>query len=211
MTDAVVVMTGFARALRTAGVGADRVRLTACLEALAHLDPLDTDQAYWAGRLTLCSEPDDLPTYDAVFDSWFRGASPPAAAPATPSRRLLSRALAAPAADGAEADEDDEDDEEPLRTAASGADVLRRRDVLALTAEERAEVERLIALLRPRVGYRKAVRRGPHRRGSVDVGRTVRLMLRDGGEPGGISRRRPRRRPRRLVLLLDVSGSMSPY
>ena len=36
-------------------------------------------------------------------------------------------------------------------------------------------------------------------------------MLRDGGEPGALRYERKRDRPRRLVLLLDVSGSMSPY
>jgi hypothetical protein len=36
-------------------------------------------------------------------------------------------------------------------------------------------------------------------------------MLRDGGEPATLARLRRRPKPRRLVLLLDVSGSMSPY
>jgi uncharacterized protein with von Willebrand factor type A (vWA) domain len=43
------------------------------------------------------------------------------------------------------------------------------------------------------------------------MARTVRAMLRDGGEPAKLARLRPRVKPRRLVLLLDVSGSMSPY
>ena len=48
-------------------------------------------------------------------------------------------------------------------------------------------------------------------RDRIDVSRTVRSMLRDDGEPATLARFRPRIKPRRLVLLLDVSGSMSPY
>jgi uncharacterized protein with von Willebrand factor type A (vWA) domain len=49
------------------------------------------------------------------------------------------------------------------------------------------------------------------RKGAVDPRRTVRGMLAAGGEPVRPSRHRPATRPRRVVLLLDVSGSMSPY
>jgi uncharacterized protein with von Willebrand factor type A (vWA) domain len=58
---------------------------------------------------------------------------------------------------------------------------------------------------------RPSRRRAPSSRGEVDAPRTVRRMLRDGGEPSRLARRRRRPKPRKLVLLLDVSGSMSPY
>jgi uncharacterized protein with von Willebrand factor type A (vWA) domain len=66
-------------------------------------------------------------------------------------------------------------------------------------------------MLAPRVGTRTTRRHRPRGRDKVDVSRTVRAMLRDGGEPATLARLRPRIKPRRLVLLLDVSGSMSPY
>src|SRR5438874_1863218 len=47
--------------------------------------------------------------------------------------------------------------------------------------------------------------------GRIDISRTVRAMLRNAGEPATLTRLRPRVKPRRLVLLIDVSGSMSPY
>ena len=43
------------------GINADRARLTTALAALDNLDCGDADDVYWATRLTLCSEPDDLP------------------------------------------------------------------------------------------------------------------------------------------------------
>ena len=49
------------------------------------------------------------------------------------------------------------------------------------------------------------------RSGALDPRRTVRAMLRRGGEPVRLEHRRRRVRPRRLVLVIDVSGSMQPY
>jgi uncharacterized protein len=210
LPDPVVTMTGFARALRANGVAADATRLATALEALGHLDLLDAEQVYWTGRITLCAEPDDLPRYDAVFDAWFRGRLPalPGPPPASPPGHVLQlRPLAG--SDATQLDAEASDDE--LRTAASDTELLRHRDVTELSEDERGEINELIALLAPRVGLRRTRRLRPGGRGRIDVSRTVRAMLRDGGEPATLARLRRRVKPRRLVLLLDVSGSMSPY
>ena len=207
--DVTSALTGFARALRAAGVNADRARLTTALAAIDQLDAGSADHVYWATRLAFCSEPDDLPRYDALFDLWFRGAR--ASLPG-PARNVAARPQLTPVASldpgtgGSEADEDD-----VLRTAASEAEILRRRDVAALSADEREEVHRLIALLAPRVGRRRTLRRSPRGNDRVDVRRTVRQLVKDGGEPGALRYTGRREKPRRLVLLLDVSGSMAPY
>jgi uncharacterized protein with von Willebrand factor type A (vWA) domain len=211
LPDPVVTMTGFARALRANGVAADATRLASAIEALRHVDPLDAEQVYWAGRVTLCGEPDDLPRYDAVFDAWFRGrplAAPERAGAATAGRLLQLRPVAGRDEMEQEAAADADD---PLRTAASDADVLRHRDVVQLSEDERDEINTLIAMMAPRVGLRRTRRMRRGGRDRIDISRTVRAMLRDGGEPVALARLRPRVKPRRLVLLLDVSGSMSPY
>jgi hypothetical protein len=208
--DPVVTMTGFARALRANGIAADGTRLATAIEALGHVDPLDAQQVYWAGRLTLCGEPDDRPRYDAVFDAWFRGRLPPLAGPVPPAPTGQLVQLR-PLAGGAENVRPADDEADSLPTAASDAEVLRHRDLAALTDLERDEVDALIALLAPRVGTRPTRRHRPGGRDRIDVSRTVRAMLRAGGEPATLARLRPRVKPRRLVLLLDVSGSMSPY
>jgi uncharacterized protein with von Willebrand factor type A (vWA) domain len=206
----VAALTGFARALRSAGVNADRARLTTAIGALAELDPGNADHVYWSTRVALCSEPDDLPRFDALFDVWFRGARPvlPGRVPATNAPLQLSPA-ARPDAGADERGEDDGDD--VLRTAASEAEILRHRDVAQLTPDERDEVHRLIDLLLPRVARRRTLRRAPRGDERIDVRRTVRQLLKDGGEPGALRYTGRRRKPRRLVLLLDVSGSMAPY
>ncbi|MCU1656348.1 MAG: hypothetical protein JWO57_1004 [Pseudonocardiales bacterium] len=202
----VAAMTGFARALRAAGVAADATRLATSVAALDHLDPLDIEHVYWATRLALCAEPDDLPRFEALFDAWFRDrpAAPPIPSlpdPATVSAQLRSLPRA----------QDDNSGEQPLRTAANDTDVLRRHDISALTDAERDEINRMIAMLAPKVGARRTRRYRPGGRERIDVPRTVRAMLRDGGEPALLAYERRRTKPRRLVLLLDVSGSMSPY
>ena len=207
-----VSMTGFARALRANGVAADPTRVTTAVEALTHVDPLDAEQVYWTGRVTLCAEPDDLPRYDAVFDAWFRGRLPALPGPQPPGRPGQVLHLRPLAVGGDEPpDEADDEEEDQLRTAASDAEVLRHRDVAELSDSERDEINALIALLAPRVGRRRTRRHRSGGRNQVDVHRTVRAMLRTGGEPAALARLRPRVKPRRLVLLLDVSGSMSPY
>lgn len=206
--DVIATMSGFARALRAVGVSADRTRLTTSIAALAEIDPRDVGEVYWATRISLCSEPDDLPRFDAVFDQWFRGPVPPPPGPApspTAARMVQSRPLAA------ETDGEGKGDDDVLATAPSGLEVLRRRDIAELGEREREEVYRMIAFLAPRVATRRSLRWAPHGRERIDVRRTVRQLLHDGGEPGELRYHRRRAKPRRLVLLLDVSGSMAPY
>ncbi|MFN2519383.1 MAG: VWA domain-containing protein [Jatrophihabitantaceae bacterium] len=205
--DPLRAMTGFARALRGAGVGADRTRLTTSIAALDHVDALDVEQVYWATRLALCSEPDDLPRFDALFDIWFRGRGPALPEPALRSTAVQTERARPLLGDGT----DEQVDDDQLATAASTTEILRQHDIPDLSPDERAEVNRMIALLAPRVATRRTARRRRGGRERIDVGRTVRTLLRDGGEPGLLVYDRRREKPRRLVLLLDVSGSMSPY
>ncbi|WP_018505284.1 vWA domain-containing protein [Parafrankia discariae] len=214
--DPLVALTGFARALRGAGAAADASRVATAVQALTHLDPTSAADVYWAGRLALCAEPDDLARYDALFDEWFRGrpaAGPdrpgPGAGATAPSSRVV-RAWPSSRA-GTPGDDGDDSRVDPLPAGASDVELLRHRDVADLSPAERAEIDRLVGLLAPRVGSRPSRRRRAGGNRGLDPRRTVRAMLRDGGEPGELVRARPRVRPRRLVFLVDVSGSMSPY
>lgn len=98
-----------------------------------------------------------------------------------------------------------------VTVSASDLEVLRHRDVADLTDAERTELARLFGGLRPRMPQRRSARRRPANRGDIDPRRTLREQLRHAGEPAQVQRRRRSTRPRRIVLLVDVSGSMSPY
>jgi uncharacterized protein with von Willebrand factor type A (vWA) domain len=201
---AVGIVLGFARTLRHAGVPATPDRVQAMVIALDQLDVASPVDTYWAGRLTLCGDPADIARYDAAFAAYFGGV------PIVRPPRAVTRLRPVPI----EADEDEgtgEGGDAELAGRASRQEVLRQRDLAALSAAERAEVRRMLALLAPRVGRRRTRRYGPARAGRVDLERTVRRMLRQGGEPTRLAHRARRRKPRRLVVLADVSGSMEPY
>jgi uncharacterized protein with von Willebrand factor type A (vWA) domain len=83
--------------------------------------------------------------------------------------------------------------------------------VAELTPAEREHLRRLMALLRPQLPVRPSRRLRPARSGSADPGRTLRAALRNQGELRELHRRDRSARPRRIVLLVDVSGSMEPY
>ncbi|MCO5996596.1 vWA domain-containing protein [Actinoallomurus rhizosphaericola] len=202
--DLVETLTGFARTLRAAGVNADPERLQAMIGALDRLDVRNPRDVYWAGRLTLCADPADLPRYDRCFAAYFSGET--ASVRRAPRRPVpVARPAAGSEAAGAEGGGD------PSGTAASAAEILRRRDVARLSTAERDEVRRLVALLDNVSARRRSRRFAPASRGRVDAARTVRAILRRGGEISRPHHRAHRTRPRRVVLLIDVSGSMSPY
>jgi uncharacterized protein with von Willebrand factor type A (vWA) domain len=206
--DVVDTVLGFARTLRHAGVTASPDRVEAMLSALGSLHVLDPTDVYWAGRLTLCGSPDDLDRYDAAFAAYFSGEAPRAARPTAHSQPQL--AASAPLEPGS-GDADDDGETPDLAARASADEVLRHRDVADLTVAEREHLRRLFALLVPAAPMRPARRRRPSPRGAVHPARTVRRALRDGGEVTRLLHRRRQPRPRRVVLLVDVSGSMTPY
>ncbi|NUT33574.1 MAG: VWA domain-containing protein [Hamadaea sp.] len=205
--DVTEVFLGFARTLRAAGVDASTQRCAALLDALAVLDVTDPRDAYWAGRTTLCGSADDIAVYDAAFAAYFGGRAPKRGG--SPVDRLVARhgGRVAPATGSQTSDEE----AGGIAVTASDTEVLRHRDIAALSAADRAEVRRLIGLLTPGCAPRPGRRRRPAGRGEADRARTVRAILRGGGEVTRLARRRPRPKARRLVLLIDVSGSMAGY
>jgi uncharacterized protein len=200
------LLLGFARALRAAGVPVTQDRTRSYLEATSLVGLDDQRATYWAGRATLCSGPDDLDRYDQVFAAWFMSGDRPSPRAQKDERPSVQAAL--DEGDGAGEVETDED---TLNAMASEAEVLRHRDIADLSATDKAKLAALFETLRPRAPRRTARRRTPWHRGDVDAQRTLRQMLRRMGEPGEVAWRRPAKRPRRVVLLLDVSGSMSSY
>jgi uncharacterized protein len=209
VSDTTQTMVGFARTLRAAGVDASTDRVQALLAALSELDVTDGRDAYWAGRLTMCAGPLDVERYNAAFAAYFGNELPRVAqiglVPQQP--KLISVQTASDQNVG----EDEELASNPMLSRASELELLRSKDFAALSEVERDEVRRLLARLNPGGPSRRSLRWTPASRGGVDARRTVRAMLRRGGEVEEIYARRHRPRPRRIVELIDVSGSMEMY
>lgn len=206
-------LVGFTHALRRAGLSCDPHRTAAYLAAVTTLDIADPANLYWAGRVTLCAQPDDLPAYDDAFAAWFSlGWQPPrqhSRDDDQPAARTSMTAAVLPADRSAGPTTRDSAPVPVL--APSDVEVLRHRNISELTADERQHLRELLALLRIEPPTRTAVRRVPSRAGALDPRRTLRALLANGGEPVRLLRHRATVRPRRLVLLVDVSGSMRPY
>ena len=207
--DAVDSLVGLAATLRSSGVGASSDRVHAAVEALALLDPMSRDDVYWTARLTLCGSREELARFDDVFAAYFGDR------PGTVVRRQrLSRSqlqlVASPDEPGAD-DGPPQTTPEQASAAASSVEQLRHRDVKAMTSAEKEQLRRLLAALRL-PGERRATRRlRPAHRGRVDGPRTLRAWLAARGEPARLRSRAPVHRSRRVVLLVDVSGSMESY
>jgi uncharacterized protein with von Willebrand factor type A (vWA) domain len=198
-------LAGFASALRHAGLAITADRVQVFLRAVAALDIAVAADVYWAGRASLCADPDDFPRYDEVFHAWFSGDLPSGG---------IRRTRAAPTVVQAGLDAEDngvEGEDHAIAVSASDTEVLRHRDVAELSATDRAELLRLFASLKPQAPRRRAARRRPSHTGEIDPRRTLRAQLRHVGEPARVLYRRRGTRPRRVVLLVDVSGSMRPY
>jgi uncharacterized protein with von Willebrand factor type A (vWA) domain len=202
------LLLGFTRALRAAGLAVTQDRAQAYLAAVAVVGLDDQRATYWAGRATLCAGPDDLDRYDQVFTAWFLGGEAPTGRRQPRDTPSVAQAALDDAARGAGESEGEDD---RLRAAASAAEVLRHRDIAELSAADKARLAALFETLHPRFPRRVAPRRTRWHRGDVDADRTLRRMRSRAGEPAEIAWRRRSTRPRRVVLLVDVSGSMSPY
>ncbi len=207
-----VALAGELRA-RGVRVGTGEVEMAA--RALAAVDASRRAQARLALRAVLCSRRDDVAVFDEAFAAVFGAveapplsAPPPGARAAQPGRE----GAAPPPAPGAP--RPGEHEERVVRPAAwSDVELLRDRDLARLTDAERAAVRGLLPRLARRGPMRRSRRLRPvrGRRQRLDLPRTVRASLRHGGEPLERRWRAPGTAPRRLVLVLDVSGSMAPY
>ena len=200
------VLLGFTRALRSAGVPVTPDRSQGFLAAVALLGLGDQRGTYVAGRATLCAGPDDLERYDQVFEAYFNARD---GLPRTrPAAQTQTGFTDLPETDATgEADSADEQ----VHAMASATEVLRHRDVASLSAAEKSRLASMFATLQPRPPMRRTARHQRWHRGDVDASRTLRASLRRLGEPAEIAWRRRGVRPRRVVLLIDVSGSMSGY
>lgn len=198
---------GFARACRAAGlpVSADRERTF--LQACAATGLGDRARVYWAGRATLTAGPADLEPYDRVFTGWFGGRPMQAVSrDEPPAPTTVQASLDEPSGEGEPGSEDD-----LVRVAASAQEVLRHRDIAGLAPADRAALRRQFGTLQVRHPTRPARRHTRSRRGEADGRATVRAHLRNLGEPTRIRLRDKAIRRRRVILLVDVSGSMGSY
>jgi uncharacterized protein len=200
------LLAGFPRALREAGLAVDPQRAATFLAATRALPLRSLADLARAGRVTLVGSKEDLPTYEAVFEAWFAG-------------EPLPEMVESPDEEKAPPANRKRDGERPLELLdgdaagrhTSADEALGRKAFGRLSDADRATLARIgrrLGLL-PTLEARRLVPfvRGPR----IDVARTARAARRTAGETLKLLKRIRPERPRRLLLLVDVSGSMKAH
>ena len=208
------VAVGFCRVLRRAGVRLPPSATINFVEALGLVGAETRSAVYWAGRSTLIHRPEDIPLYDRVFSVyWERKIGETMSFEGAPQETVLALDLGdddePPGSDGA--DDDDDNEIQPVRF--SRTEILTDKDFAECTDEELEELTRLMSRLAFTTHHRRSRRlvAAKGRGDRPDLRRTVQSALRHQGEPIRRAYQRKATRPRRLVLILDVSGSMETY
>lgn len=204
--DATRVLVAFARSLRGSGLAVPVENVVQYLRAVQAVG-VERDPLYWAGRTVLVHRRADVDTYDRVFDSFWREMSEWHHPPPSADRRVDEHSD-----DDALASEGNRPEVQAGSMSYSDVDQLRRKDFAACTPDEIAEISRLIDATHLRaVQPSRRMKPSSRGRGRHDPRATIRKTLRSGGEVVRLMHRQPTERPRRIVLLCDVSGSMEPY
>ena len=203
----------YVAALRQAGLVVSTDSGVLFAEALGVVDRDDVDAVFWASRATLTRSPQDRAVHDAVFARFFLGA------PNMLAAGVVIEAETEVAYDSVDEPDDGHDtgaddqrlDDESVVVRFSSAESLRDRDFADCSPEELDELAAAIARLRMNGVRQRSRRRRAGGAEELDLRRTVRDAVRTNGEAVRLHRRRRRTRPRRVVLLVDISGSMEPY
>jgi len=207
----------FIRMLRAAGIPAVTGQTLAYLKALELIDVGRREQVFHAARSLLVTRAADLPLFDVLFERfWSLGASggraPHAIRPPRPPAQRPRPAAGASIFGQAARPDDPEVDVIDRRQTWSAEEILRSKDFAAMTDDELAAVRRALLALRWRVGERRTRRLvGDSAGRRLDLRAVLRDAARHGGSPLRLHRRRRKVKPRPLVLLADVSGSMERY
>ncbi len=207
----------FARLLRRTGLRVGAAESLAAIEALTLIDLADRDSVHDALRAVMIRRREELALFDQAFALFWRApqfSTPPSGAvlleKMAPGERRLAEALA----------QDQKDAARPREAAnrrddvglASARERLQHMDFEAMGTAEIAAAKEAIKTLRLPLDERRTRRWRPAATGSsVDLAATIRASLRTGGEIMALERRRNRTRPPPLVVLCDISGSMSRY
>ena len=210
-TSAEELAVGFSRVLRGLGVATPVGNVIGFVQAIGAVGLDAREDVYWAARCTLVHRPEDIPVFDRAFAVFWdrQRASGVEEQPEEP----LKITIATDDEDGDDRSDGGEASNDPtIELRFSASEVLRHKDFGSYDDDELHLAQQLMSQLRfagpPRPSFRL---RSATRGARPDIRATVRDSLRAGGEPIRRRWRRPGERLRRLVLLLDVSGSMEPY
>jgi uncharacterized protein with von Willebrand factor type A (vWA) domain len=212
----------FARALRDAGVPVGPDRAIDALRALEVSGVQRRDDVYWTLASVCLSRREQFVLFDQAFAAFWRNRqlldlAALEAPPADPDAGMQDAVAAARVAEALKLVRSQPTAvPQPLKerreTGDSAREQLRRRDFESMTLDELAQAKALIAGLRLPIPQVRTRRAHPDARGrAIDLRATLRASLRGNSDVIALRRRSPARRHPPLVVLCDISGSMSRY
>jgi hypothetical protein len=210
----------FAQVLRRLGLDAGPGNLLDLVRATEYA-PIGRKQDFRsAARCLLVHRKQDLPLFDEAFRVFWR--RPPTGQITRDLRSMGEQRRyrqpqvvpppdSDPEAAGDEAEHGDDQPAVDLSRTYSAREVLREKDFADFTLDEIAAARRMMAQLAWDLGRRRTRRLVAGDGAGLDLRQTLRRNLKYGGELLELARREPREKPRPVVLLCDVSGSMERY
>lgn len=227
----------FARLLRRAGVKTTTGQAMDFVRAIEHIDISRREEFREAARACLVTHKDDLPVFDRLFDLYWRAKpeytdgllqqpDPDDLIELAPEEGEEAEETEGSSIEGArgrrleaieaieEAEEVEGSETESLADAFSysPAEILREKDFADFTEDELAQIRRFMQQLTWQIGRRRSRRKVASPKGRfIDPRRTMRRSLQSGGVPLTLARRQTKTKPRQLVVICDVSGSMDRY
>jgi uncharacterized protein with von Willebrand factor type A (vWA) domain len=212
----------FCRTLRDAGLPIGTGRVLEAMTAVRRSGIDRRDDFYWALRAVLVSDPSQFRLFDQAFHIYFRNPRlleramsvllPTLEATDAPRDMPIRRLMEAMA--GVDSNDEKQDTQIEIDQSESWSrrEVLRRKDFEDMSLDELSEANELLRT-EIRVLLDVPTRRfRPHAYGNrYDLPRSMRLILKNNGQLIELARKRRRRQPPPLVLICDISGSMSHY
>jgi len=216
-------LTEFVRLARTNQYKVGVAELLQVQSAILLIDPFNIRELRSLLKTTLCSELRDWQRFDELFDSYWQplrtkktlrsSMGSQNALTKTSANETGAKSERSGQADEAASGGSDESTGEGYREGASRTTTLEKIDFGSITDPEQMramelEVERIARLMRKRLSRRSRL---DSRGTKIDLRKTLRTSLRYGGETFELARKKNKARQPRLMLVLDVSRSMSMY
>jgi uncharacterized protein len=215
MSDGTALMANvvlFGRLLGRIGLDVDPGQTATFLRALTLLGLSDRRDVRAAGRTIFVRRAEDQSLYETAFDLFWRRPSGASRFAGQLPRIRQSEDRDTPSGESMRPAPEEELVAAVRARAASSRELLRTVDFAAMTAEESRDAQAMLEALRPRLPMRRARRQRVERGGTRPATRSMlRGALASGGEALRWRWLRRTERPRPIVLICDISGSMERY
>ena len=218
----------FGRLLRELGLVINPERLITLVKALEYVNIAQKEEFYHAVRCLVVNDKDDIPIFDKAFELFWRQTGqrglrfqfedldqPSLTQPHLKNPQTNEEPSPLSKAVETVMEEQDEDEDIPplldLTQMYSAQERLRQKEFSELDPDELRAVKNLINQIVWQLGQKQSRRYRPGRGRSIDMRRSLRRNMHYGGDILEWSYRQAKIKPRPLVIIADISGSMERY